>query len=530
MGEQISQLEAEYCPPLDTSVLLAIISDYDLSNTESFSEARAILDSIKIDAEAEQAASDFTDSGTADHSPSGHAPASSSHLASESEETDVTNLSNGLSKLRATSNSPHANDHVDDAALSENLDDDTKIELLQSLVPSVSDFTVKYTLKKCDSNLHRALDELLNISSFENADDHEGAVPSKGIDAFTEDHAAKRGRKKKRKGANQKLLYEDRRSNSLPSSSGDHQPAATAWKSAERDVQFLVTHTKLSDKTVKTAYNLSGASVPKTISHLLDDMASSAAKVTSSNTTVQANAVELGRDFPSISPAHLTALIQLTHPSTSSAHALARALATPTVTTSSGPIIPQYKSLSLSDDESSSISSPSPSLLRNDPTSSQALALSHREAHRLLTTQAAAAYRRSRSNHLYGGAAAYYADRAREQASTASAYNSAAADAQVAAQSSADQLDLHGTFVADAVRIAKRETAAWWAGLGEARINGRVGAAERDRGFRIVVGRGTHSEGGKSRIGPAVVKALSGEGWKVEVGIGVVTVRGKGRG
>lgn len=45
-------------------------------------------------------------------------------------------------------------------------------------------------------------------------------------------------------------------------------------------------------------------------------------------------------------------------------------------------------------------------------------------------------------------------------------------------------------------------------------------------GFRIITGVGRHSHDGTSRLGPAVGKMLAREGWRVEVGEGVLTVTG----
>jgi hypothetical protein len=82
--------------------------------------------------------------------------------------------------------------------------------------------------------------------------------------------------------------------------------------------------------------------------------------------------------------------------------------------------------------------------------------------------------------------------------------------------------------VKDAVRIAENRVERWWAGLGEERIPGQ-GRRGIGAGYAIVVGVGRHSEGGKSKLGPAVVRGLVKDGWRVEVGSGVVTVMGKVR-
>jgi hypothetical protein len=89
-------------------------------------------------------------------------------------------------------------------------------------------------------------------------------------------------------------------------------------------------------------------------------------------------------------------------------------------------------------------------------------------------------------------------------------------------------LDLHGVSVADATRIARNRTGAWWDGLGDAKYAPGGGGPARS-GFRIVTGIGSHSKNHAPRIGPAVTKMLVKEGWKVEVGHGELVVVGRVR-
>jgi len=49
------------------------------------------------------------------------------------------------------------------------------------------------------------------------------------------------------------------------------------------------------------------------------------------------------------------------------------------------------------------------------------------------------------------------------------------------------------------------------------------------RGLRIVTGVGRHSEGGRGKLGPAVARMLVSEGWRVEVGEGIVEVLGRAK-
>ena len=122
-------------------------------------------------------------------------------------------------------------------------------------------------------------------------------------------------------------------------------------------------------------------------------------------------------------------------------------------------------------------------------------------------------------------AAGYYSQLGRDYDAALKAASSAEADALVSSQSTPTQLDLHGVSVKDATRIARERVAAWWHGLGEGRIDlgGCGGVSE---GYRIVTGLGRHSEHGIGKLGPAVAKMLVREGWKVEVGSGVLVVSG----
>ena len=97
----------------------------------------------------------------------------------------------------------------------------------------------------------------------------------------------------------------------------------------------------------------------------------------------------------------------------------------------------------------------------------------------------------------------------------------------MASQSSGAQCDLHGVNVKDGVRIARERVQAWWdGGVGEWARQGKV---RGNGGYRLVVGKGGHSEGGKGKLGPAVGGMLVREGWRVEVGEGILVVRGRAR-
>ena len=141
-------------------------------------------------------------------------------------------------------------------------------------------------------------------------------------------------------------------------------------------------------------------------------------------------------------------------------------------------------------------------------------------------TKASEYYRRSKSDHLMGGAAAYYSSVGREHLANAKHSVSIHADELAIKQSSVTHVDLHGMTMDDSKRVALAYVSKWWADLGEGRIRDG-GKSTIGQGYQVVVGKGNHSAGGRSVLGPAVFKALEAAGWKVQIGNGVLIVKGR---
>ena len=455
-------------------------------------------------------------------------------MASRSDDTDPTSTSHSLSLLALDpgysgveidgEESFHSTRY--DMGLEE-LDVKSKEMVLHEMFPSVKTFRISCTLKKSGENLGRAVEELLNRVFFEEEQGEDGTF-MKGIDGFVEDSAGWRGRQGK--GKKKKQPRNGRRTSSTPAqfSEDTTEEVLSTWEGARRDVEFICQRTGIPMQTVSSQYHAHGASMPATVGALLETTSSELSTTTLNEMTIQAHASELGAEFPTISTPHLIALIHLTYPSTASAHELAKVLtAKPIRSKQPGriEIITRYSPLDLHDN-----SSPSPAKrstadnLRLDLSTATALTATNTLARQTAFNQASAAYRKSKSDRLMGAAAGYYSSLARDHDANAKKYSAAAADALVDSQSSRLDLDLHGVGVKDAVRIARERVTAWWVALN----NTEPGSASKT-GFRIVTGMGKHSEGGRGKLGPAVGKMLVREGWKVEIGQGVLVVRGVAR-
>nr|POE49116.1 smr domain-containing protein [Quercus suber] len=551
-----ARLEQDYCPPLDPALLSAILSDYDLSSAEDVRAATQILDELKESAGWEEQ-TDFDPSGTGAQSAYAdvdtdaaaskeerHAASNPEASASSSPATDLTSVSNDMSYLSLGESAEE--DEEKDAMAGhardlETLDQDTKVSLLQDVFGDlVSLYTIKHTLNKCGGRWQMAMEELLShvyLNGTEYSEDGT-KISSKGVDGFSEDKVYKRV--PKAKGKNQRSKRTTRLS-SFPTSPTTTAaiPASNRWKSASEDIEFISSRTRIASATVHSLYYEHNASVSRTIAALLKMSMEESKHVVTDDTAVMKSAQALGREYPSVTPEYLAAIIRLTHPSTSAAHELAEALTARPKMTSSGVIqvIPRYAPIMLNDDNTSPgnlhSKTHSPTALLSsthlDPHISAYQASAYNSARLAALSQARAAHRKAKSNHLMGGAAAYYGELGREYAAMSSNASAAAADSLAASQSSSNHVDLHGVDVLNAVRIAQARIHAWWVDLGENRVNGRVGAADRSSGFRVIVGLGRHSEGGRGKLGPAVSKMLRQDGWKFENAGGVIVVSGRAR-
>ncbi|KAI9847488.1 MAG: hypothetical protein M1837_002389 [Sclerophora amabilis] len=545
------RLRDEFCPPIDSALFFAIVSDYDLSDEDAITQLRhtlrALRDAAALELELETGF-DPSASGSSNVQTRAQVDGPASDVAeshpestvdedSTSHGTDSTSVSQSLSNLDLLQDVSASEAEEEDRARHEFgrdldiLDVDRKQELLKEMFPSLKQFSINHTLKKCQDNYSKAVEELLNQVFLEEVEERgEERLLPKGIDGFAQAGKDSRGRNVKGRKQKFKQVHEERAGEDDRSS-----VKASKWETAQKDVDFLSCRTNLPRNTISSLYHTSGTSVPGTLRAILDlERANDKEILSDSAAVIQANAIDLGQEFPTIPAVYLETLIRLTHPSTASAHELANALTEERHPKASGKIeiITRLPPIDLSDSDSAVIKRatahpPTPNHQTSISTAST-LANSYGVARDTAFTQASAAYRKGKSKPLMGAAAGYYSSMGRDYDAKVKQYRAAAADALVEGQSSGSELDLHGVSVKDATRIASAKVATWWAGLGDARYVG--GASTGRASFKIVTGVGRHSEGGKGRLGPAVGRMLLREGWRVEIGEGVLLVTGLARG
>ncbi|KAL8701468.1 MAG: hypothetical protein Q9201_004889 [Fulgogasparrea decipioides] len=536
MGDDVLlNLEKEYCPPIDTALFYAVILDYDLSDALYIKEARRTLDILKESATTE-GDKFFDPSGT---SGSNDVDGSSSQDSAEraqswhgdlvSGSTDLTSISHQLDSLSIVDRIGDVGNGDDEEKTTvshqdlDSLSVEQKKTTLCEMFPTIREFDIEYVLKKGGYNFGKAVEELLNQAFLEvEAVNGEEQLLNKGVEAFLEPNARGRKHKGKRK-------KQTRRTSSTPAPSDILDIPTTGlsrWDRVKEDVDFIAQRTYIPVSTISSIYHASGASLPSAITALCTASVSDYnPHVASLDLSIHnAHAAELMVDFPTLSYATAKTLIQLTHPSTASAHELARA-AVASSASNAGLLVPQYAPRPPSPPATFSQSKTKPLSMPFDMATRAANASLIARSNAF--AQASAAHRKSKSKPLMSGAASYYSSIGRDASSSLRRYEAAAADARVTSQSRAGEIDLHGVHVQDAVRITQDRVAIWWETEGQEWA--RAGKVMGGGGLRIVTGVGRHSEGGRGKLGPAVGAMLIEEGWKVEVGQGVVTVVGRVR-
>lgn len=514
-----------------------LISDYDLSVASSLEQLRAVLDDIKSSAEAEElttfdpsGSNAKRDTSTTDASPE---RARSWHGDALSEDTDLTNLSQSLGSW-----SIHGKNEgeVRESQVHETSWDDTRTEklpvidhtaVLQAMFPTITAFNIEYALKKSGGRFGPTVEDLLNQAFFEEERLTSGTPTiQKGIDGFAESMQGRQARGRRARGKRKK---QPRRTSSTPApesaTSTVDASSQSRWDRGKEEIEFIAQRVHISRQTVASTYHKSGASMPSTIGALCSLQESAISNpylLSAPRPIVDASVKSLSHDFPYVSQKTLEGLVWLTYPAMASANELAHALTNATHGSSfTTQIMPQYSPRPSTPPSPTSrnvdSSSPLPTKVAANLTAVRSTAFA----------QASAAYRKSKSKPLMAGAASYYSSVGRDAAAGMARHEAAVSDALVSEQSRNGEIDLHGVNVKNALRIAKNKVQSWWDG-GAAEW-ARKGKVQEGDGLRIVTGIGRHSEGGRSKIGPAVGAMLVREGWKVEIGEGVILVRGRVR-
>ncbi|KAF3936879.1 hypothetical protein ABW19_dt0205860 [Dactylella cylindrospora] len=493
----------EFCPPLDSAIVIAISHDFD-----SIDDARAVLESLKIETIADEA--DASEAGPSDWG---------GNIFSD-EETDTTQ----------TSASKSANSEKGSA--------DAETPAVQQLIlmfPDLKLFTLKHTLDKCSGDTGRAIDELLNRSFLEG--EGEGG---KGIDGFSEDSMIPAKRKGKKKGKNMQQIGSIWEEIDAAAPGGNGPPSK--WEQMQSEISYLSTKLNVPLAAATSVYHKQG-SLSSALVTLIETYGEGNIKPEDALHVETINSIMA--KHPRLLQSHVTGLVKLCKDDIAAAYKFSevlnrrqlRKIATNNQSggqTPLSPISPTTPTSSSEDPWRTASSkrnplSPKSPMTPTSPESPIRPVMSYRvaaqaaqesaDARHEYYNKAAAAYRRSKSDHLMGAVATYYAEEGKGHGTRFKAYSDMAAEALVDGNSSEYTLDLHGVTVQQAIKITTERVTDWWVKTNNTDQNVITP-------FHIITGIGSHSKNGESRLGPAVSKALVKGNWKIEVKHGHIRVLG----
>lgn len=541
VSDCLKELKQEYCPPLDSSLFTAVALDYNLDNDSQVQVLRETLDVLRLGTYQQD---DIDASAQEEQRELLSLEGSLANL-----DTELSSLSlGGSSKDTPSSRTSfqHSSSSVDNGFVESNFE--YKLENLIAIFPSVPRFRVAHTLRTCDEDFDRSMDTLLNIVFFTDdgvlSEGEEKVEIPRGVDGFF-DPLGERTNKSCRSGKG-KRRKRTKRLSQLPDTYPTDQ-GVNRWTAGLQDVDFIVSRTKLAHSVVLSTYHRNSSSLSTTIYALAKREAQVNGSELLCDSVTQTQISELRQEFSgsAVTDETLAGLLGICRNSISAASELAQEmLHCPSPTELEQLIARRPALLDLEEDEAKAANnqdSPWKTASRRKPTSTSpghipsdfrtylSAAQQHCDTGSTAYSKASTASRRGKSDRLMSAAAGYYATVGRDEFVRAKKNAGLAADALVESQSiPGSLLDLHGTTVSDATRIAKNHVEDWWEGLGESRYSG--GSKYREAingGFLIVTGVGRHSKDGTSRLGPAVAKALVNNGWKVELMSGSMTVKGR---
>lgn len=511
---------------------MAIANDFDLSHEDQRIQLERILEDLGGQAVAEQelelAPPVRPDSAQAEENKSKSRTASSLRKTHTTGFEDATaSVTTGISDLQVSSGGTDA-DQVEEQGvdLPQGLEGGSQTEKetwLKGLFPTIESVQINETIAKCNGDIQKSVDELLNLS-FIHEDIDQNYIPhstAKGIEAFLGEGKTKK--RKPKKNGRRRQEKDDAYWSDGTLSSGAVTPN-NIWRNAAEDVEFIVSRTQLPAATVKSIYHQNNANLGLTIRTLVAKEADAQASKMKTDDILQLQVDELKLEIEGVADHYIYGALLIAQMIPSAAKDLLEAMMQQPKEQTPKRLTAQYTPISLSEDEKPKKKTPTPKPPADPGLLMGEASVLSAHADRSFS-QASSAFRRGRSDHLMGGAAAYYADVGHQQRKQQKQLLASAADALVIQQSTADSLDLHGVSVEHAVRIARSSVENWWETLGDRKYAiGGLG-----NGYKIIVGLGTHSSQGISRIGPAVTKMLIREGWKVNIQRGAVVVEGKSR-
>lgn len=538
-----TELIDNYTKSIDDSIVLAILSDYDLTDSAQEAAAKNVLEFLR---ESTSRDDEFINPSRS----CGYSSMIEGQIRVREDCAATESLQDWNTQTAASSSSSISPDEnikclalhdqnlmlvpneklpTTSSSILDGLTEKDQENTLIAMFPALEVFDIKYTLQKFNGNLDKAIDELITQSFLEETGDRCKSVNGFECENETQTFWRRKAKKKRKKEALGPISK-----NSVCSSEPEPK---NSWNVGLENIQFLAERIPMAKSHIASLYYENGASLSQTIPHLIETKSKKSSKP--DDDINLAHIYQLVEDFPSVSMLQIRKIYNSTQNNFSYSRDLLQALITSDKqqTPSGIQISFLHNPISLNTERNNACVDKQKALITNSYLRKNGPQTVHNlkdqmtnlyESRDNAFAKASAAYRRGKSDRLMTAVATHYAEEGHSYNTQAKKVQSDAADLIAANQCSRNSLDLHSLSVKDAVRIAREYVTTWWHELDERASfeNNLKYSRDCSPSYKIIIGTGTHSKNGISKLGPAVSKMLQRDGWKFEVSKGTIIVTG----
>jgi hypothetical protein len=440
-----------------------------------------------------------------------------------------------IKELSVTDPSTTTSDTVPAAEVAE-LESDEDLKFLRLSFPAQSLVTLKFVLQKSERDVLRAVDELLNRETLEHEQQLNAIVDGEShsrhaIDAFFDETGLLTRKDRKHR----KRMRQQQNGATLADAIAEDAalPKLSKWEQINRDVDWLCRVLSVDRSLAQSACHRN-THLGAALHDLLESTTNKRNDGNAQHPDREANEAMLMKSYRALGTLTINQLLDATHDDLPLATEAAKVLASwrPYDLVASAPLPSKTSQSAASRAAVASILASNSAQPSATATAAEYRALAHEHALKRDAYYAQASKAHGEKKASLTGVALHYAERGREQDIKMRMYQMKAARAQAQATLSTNQptsagqdpvseVDLHGLTVQQAVEVAREQATQWWT-----RVRLAEDRTTAQRSLRLITGKGLHSAAGQSKIYPAVKSMLEREGWRVEVGSGVLIVRG----
>lgn len=300
-----TELIDNYTKSIDDSIVLAILSDYDLTDSAQEAAAKNVLEFLR---ESTSRDDEFINPSRS----CGYSSMIEGQIRVREDCAATESLQDWNTQTAASSSSSISPDEnikclalhdqnlmlvpneklpTTSSSILDGLTEKDQENTLIAMFPALEVFDIKYTLQKFNGNLDKAIDELITQSFLEETGDRCKSVNGFECENETQTFWRRKAKKKRKKEALGPISK-----NSVCSSEPEPK---NSWNVGLENIQFLAERIPMAKSHIASLYYENGASLSQTIPHLIETKSKKSSKP--DDDINLAHIYQLVEDFPSVS-------------------------------------------------------------------------------------------------------------------------------------------------------------------------------------------------------------------------------------